>query len=128
MAIAIVAANVRPINPMPGDVINDVAANATITAGALVYHNGTGWALAALSSAAGRAHGVALNGGGSGTKIDVLVRGRVTGWTGLTAGTAIWTAAAGAVAQATATNAARCGFAINTTDIMFECGVTAALE
>jgi hypothetical protein len=127
--MAVTAANVRPINPFPGDVINDVGVAATITAGMLVYEAAGGWTPCALSAAGGRAYGIALNGSAVvGTKIDVLTRGRVTGFTGLTVGAAIWTAAAGGHAQATAVNAAKCGFAISATDIMFVGGVTAPLE
>lgn len=120
MAIAIVAANVRPINPDPSNVIGDVAANAALTAGDLVYHDGTGWAVAVLTSdVTGQAQGVALAAAASGAKVPVLVFGRLTGWTGLTAGTAIYSSADGALAQASAAHAARVGFAISTTDIFF---------
>lgn len=119
MTIAVVAANVRPINPFSGDVVGDVAANATLTAGDLVYHDGTGWAVGALTSATtGRVTGVVLVGGASTAKVPVLTRGRLTGWTGLTAGARLFSGADGAVA-ASATNASECGWAISTTDWFF---------
>jgi hypothetical protein len=119
MAIEVVAANVRPINPFPGDVVGDVAANATLTAGDLVYHDGTGWAVGALTNdTTGRVTGVVLVGGASGAYVPVLCRGRVTGWTGLTAGMRIYSGADGAIAT-TASNCSECGFAISTTDIYF---------
>jgi hypothetical protein len=126
MAIGLVAANVRPINPFPGDIINDQVAGVTITAGDLVYLASTGWLVCALSAAGGRADGIALNGAAAGAKFDVLTRGRVTGFTGMTVGTAIWTAADGAAAQATATNASRAGKAISATDIFFVGSMTAS--
>lgn len=121
MAIARVKASVRPINPDPGAVVNDVALNATVEAGQLVYHNGTGWAVAVLTSATtGAAAGVCLKDGVSGDKVDILVHGRVTGWTGLTAGGVLYSAAAGEVTHTTnAQNSGRVGFAINTTDFYF---------
>lgn len=119
MTIAVVAANVRPINPFPGDVVNDVAANATLTAGDLAYHDGTGWAVGALTNATtGRVVVIILVGGASGEKVPALARGRVTGWTGLTAGARLFSGADGAVA-ASASNASECGFAISTTDLYF---------
>lgn len=120
MAIAVTAANVRPINPDPEHIINDVALHATVTAGQLVYHDGTGWAVAALTSATtGRAQGVALTGGASGDKVDVLTSGRLTGWTGLTAGGILYSAAAGAVSHTGASTSSCVGFAISTTDWLF---------
>jgi hypothetical protein len=119
MTIAVVAANVRPINPFPGCVIGDVAANATITAGDLLYHDGTGWAVGAVTNATtGRVVAVALVGGASGEKISVLCRGRLTGWTGLTAGARLFSGADGVIA-ASASNASEVGFAISTTDWYF---------
>lgn len=122
MTLARTAANVRPINPFPGDVVNDVAFNGTITAGQVVYHNGTGWQAAVLESGCdGKVMGIALQGGSSGnTGKDVLLHGRVTGWTGLADGTAIYTAAAGEVDdQAHPQYAVLIGYSVSDTDIFF---------
>lgn len=121
MPIARVKASVRPINPSADDVINDVALHATVEAGQLVYHDGTGWALSVLTNATtGAAVGVCLKDGASGDKVDVLVHGRVTGWTGLTAGGQVYSAAAGEIVHTTnAQFSGRVGFAINTTDWYF---------
>ena len=124
MTIACTAANVRPINPLPNDVIGDVAANATITAGQLVYHDGTGWAVAVLTNGTtGFAVGVALVGGSSGDYLPVLTRGRVTGFSGLTNGARLYSAASGLVGVAHPQYSYDVGFAIGTTDLFF-CGVS----
>jgi hypothetical protein len=105
---------------MPNDVVGDVALHATITAGQLVYHDGTGWAVAVLTNATTScAVGVALVGGSSGEYIPVLTRGRLTGWTGLTAGGRLYSAAAGVVDSAHPQYAFDVGFAISTTDWFF---------
>ena len=119
MTIAVVAANVRSDHHNPSDVVNDVLANATITAGDLLYDDGTGWAVGALTNATtGRVVAVALAGAASGAEIPVLTRGRLTGWTGLTAGARLFSGADGVVATS-ASNASECGWAISTTDWFF---------
>lgn len=121
MSIAVTAANVRPINPFPGMVDNTVPLNATVTAGQLVYHDGTGWAVSVLTNATtGRAQGVALKGGASGDYVDVLVGPcKLTGWSGLTAGGIISSAAAGAVSHTAAQYSSAVGFALSTTEWYF---------
>lgn len=131
MAIVRTAGNVRPVNYWPGDVVNDVPFHATITAGQVVYHDGTGWAVAIVSdgSCEGKLLGVALAGGASGdTSQDVILRGRLTGWTGFADGTQLYTAAAGEVNdQASPANSIPCGYSINDTDWYF-CGAMRAAE
>jgi hypothetical protein len=120
MAIVCTAANVRPVNPNPGDVVRGVL-NGTVTAGQLVYHNGTGWVENALSSAAnGAGIAVALEGGASGATVDLLMRGQLTGWTGLDDGKVLYTAASGAVDdQAHPQYAVAIGFSLSDTNWYF---------
>lgn len=122
MAIARTAANVRPINCPPHTIVNDVPLNATVEAGELVYHDGTGWALAALTNATtGAAQGVCLKSGAAGARVDVLTGpGRVTGWTGLTPGGKLYSAASGEVSHTTSAQYSGCvGWAISETDWFF---------
>jgi hypothetical protein len=116
MAIVCTAANVRPI----GKYIScRVVSNATITAGQVVYHNGTGLTQAD-GDAAGTANcmGIALQGGSSGDYLDVLIQGRVTGWAGLTAGKIEYVSdEAGEVVETHGTATFGVGWAVSTSDI-----------
>jgi hypothetical protein len=128
MAIVRTAANVRPVNPWPGDVVADVALHATITAGEVVYHDGTGWAQGALAEGAeGKLLGVALEGGASGEYKSVLLRGRLTGWTGFGDGTQLYTAASGEVSDSASPQySIPVGYSINDTDWYFVGAMRAA--
>ena len=116
MTIAITANNVRPI----GDYISvKIVSNATLTAGDVVYHNGTGLAVADddASTASANCIGVVLQDAASGKYADVLTIGRVTGWTGLTAGMICYVVDDGKVASSAGSKNFAVGHAISTTDI-----------
>ena len=125
MTIAVTADNVRPI----GDYISvKLLSNATITAGDVVYHNGTGLAVADddASTASANAIGVALQDGASGAYVDVLTIGRVTGWTGLTAGMICYVIDDGKVSASNGTKTFAIGHALSTTDIYVHPNATVA--
>ena len=116
MTIAVTADNVLPI----GDFLTvRVISNDTITAGDVVYHNGTGLAVADddTSTASANCIGVALKDAATGIYTDVLTCGRVTGWTGLTAGMICYVSDAGVVAASAGTKNFAVGWALSTTDI-----------
>jgi hypothetical protein len=117
MTIAVTAANVRPI----GDYISvRVVSNGTLTAGMVVYHNGTGLAAADddASTASANCIGILLQDAASGVYGDVLTIGRVTGWTGLTAGTIAYVSDTGVVAASAGTKNFAVGHMLSTTDIL----------
>ena len=125
MSIAVTADNVRPI----GDYISvKIVANATITAGDVVYHDATGINVADDdgSTATANCLGIALQDASSGGYIDVLCQGRVTGWTGLTAGGICYVSDAGVVAHSAGTKTFAVGWAISTTDIYVNPNATVA--
>ena len=130
MSIVRTKANVRPIDPRSCFIVNDVAYHATIEAGQVVYHDGTGWAVAIVSngSCEGKLLGVALHDGASGnTGKDVLIFGRLTGWTGLADGTQLYTAAAGEINdQASPANSIPIGYSVSDTDWFFMGALRAA--
>jgi len=80
--IAVTAAQVAALFPDRAEITTLIAA-ATITAGQAVYQNTDGKAAVADANASGaqQFRGIALNGGGAGQAIDVLIRGHVAGFT-----------------------------------------------
>jgi len=125
MSIAVVAANVRPIGNYTSV---RIVSNGTLTAGAVVYHDGTGLALADddTSTATANCIGVMLQDASSGVYGDVLTQGRVTGWTGLTAGAICYVSDQGVVAASAGTKTFAVGWAISTTDIYVNPNATVA--
>ncbi len=125
MAIACVAANIRPLGKY---IAHKVLSNATLTAGQPVYHNGTGLALAdGAAYTTCNLWGVVLKGGSSGDYLDVCFQGRVTGWTGLTAGKIEYVAdTTGLPVETAGTKAFAIGWAVSTTDIYVNPNTTVA--
>lgn len=116
MSIVCTAANVRPI----GDYIAvRVVSNATLTAGMVVYHDGTGLNKADDDSSTATANciGILLQDASSGVYGDVLTIGRVTGWAGLTAGSICYVSDDGVVAHSAGSKNFAVGHALSTSDI-----------
>ena len=117
MAITLTAADVRP----RGHYMSvRLIANATITAGDLAYHDGTGVNVGDddASTATANVIGVALNGAASGEYVDVCTHGGpITGWAGLTAGGICYVSDAGVLAHSAGTKTFAVGFAVSTSEI-----------
>lgn len=82
-AIALTAALIKVVFPEKAKIFDMIAA-VTITAGQAVYQNSAGKAALAdcnAGSGAEQVRGIALNGGGAGQAISVLVEGHVAGYT-----------------------------------------------
>ena len=125
MAIEIVADNVRPIGK---HYCVRVVSNDTLTAGDVVYHDGTG-IVVGNGGAASTANvwGVVLQDASAGQYVDVLVNGRVTGWTGLTAGALCYISDTdGVLAHSAGSATFGIGWAVSTTDIYVNPNATVA--
>ena len=125
MPIAVTADNVRPIGRYMSF---RSTSNDDLTAGDVVYHDGTG-IVVANGGAAGTANlmGVVLKDSSSGDAIDVLVQGRVTGWTGLTAGAICYISDTdGVLAHSAGSATFGVGWAVSTTDIYVNPNATVA--
>lgn len=93
-------------------------ANATLTAGDIVYHDGTGINVADEGTTdPANCIGMAMQDASSGDAVDVLVLGEVTGFSGLTAGTIAYVGSSGAVAASAGTKNFAVGFMLTTTNI-----------
>jgi len=127
MAIAVVADNVRIVSPDDFSRIR-VVSNATITAGDVVFHDGTGLEVADddASTESANCIGVALQGGSSGDMLDVITQGELTGWTGLTAGAICYVVDDGKVAHTAGTKTFAVGWAVSTTNIYVNPNATVA--
>jgi hypothetical protein len=125
MTIAIVADNVRPVSKY---VSVSLIANATITAGDLVYHDGTGVNVCDddASTATANCIGIAMQGASSGSYVDVCVLGEMTGWTGLTAGSICYVIDAGVLAHSAGTKTFAVGWATSTTNVFVNPNATVA--
>ena len=117
MTIAVTADNVRVVDKNYMSV--RLVSNGTLTAGDVVYHDGTGMAKADddTSTATANCIGVLLKDAASGTTQDVITCGRITGWTGLTAGMICYVSDQGVVAASAGTKNFAVGWALSTTDI-----------
>lgn len=133
MAISFTATDIRPL---PDARIENPVVSGTVYVGNAVYNNG-GSASQANAGATATAYGYGIviacpNGGTvatTGDRVDVVVHGRVTGFTGLTAGTpAIYTDnTAGALVQGTGgTVAHKIGVARDATTIYVQPAITQA--
>jgi hypothetical protein len=125
MPIAVVADNVRPIGRY---LTHRGLSNDTLTAGDVVYHNATGIAVANGGAAAtANLWGVVLQDAASGKYCDILVQGRVTGWTGLTAGALCYISDTdGVLAHSAGSATFGVGWAVSTTDIYVNPNATVA--
>lgn len=116
MAITVTADDVRPV----GKYFSFRAlSNDTLTAGDVVYHDGTGIVVANGGAAAtANCMGVAMQDAASGAYLDVLVEGRVTGWAGLTAGALVYISDTDGVVDTThGTATFGVGWCVSTSDI-----------
>lgn len=133
MAISFTAADIRPL---PNATIERFTVSGTVYQGWAVYNNG-GSATGSNAGATATAYGIGVvvscpNGGTiavTGDAVDVVTRGNVTGFSGLTAGTpAIYTDnSAGLLVQGTGgTVAHKIGVARNATTIHIQPAITQA--
>jgi hypothetical protein len=118
--IALTAAKIGLVFPDKAEV-TDMIATEAITAGQAVYQLTTGKCGVADANAAGKQQfrGIALNGGGAGQAISVLIRGHVYGFTisGLNADAIAYLSdTAGALADAAGTMTVICGRVTSLTD------------
>lgn len=118
--ISVTAAQVGLVNPLHAEVYTFVAAE-TITAGQVVFLDSNGKAELADANAAGeqQARGVALNGGGAGSAIDVLKEGLVYGFdlSGMDYDAIVYLSdTVGALADANGTMTVVCGRVIPASD------------
>lgn len=118
--IALTAARVEPIDPMFAEIYS-LKAEEAITQGQVVYMTSTGTVGVADANAAGKqqAKGVALSGVAAGQMVDVLVRGRVAGFTvsGVNCAAILYLSdTAGAMADAAGTMTVPCGVVMAMTD------------
>lgn len=118
MTIAVTADDVRIVSKVWFSFRG--TANATLTAGDVVYHDGTGFGVADDDASVATANcvGMAMQDASSGDEIDVLVLGEVTGWTGLTAGNIAYVVDDGKVAASAGTKNFAVGFMLTTTNIL----------
>lgn len=116
--ITVTAAQVAAIFPTKAEIYSFVAAEA-ITAGQAVYFTSAGKVGVADANASGKqqVRGIALNGAGAGTAVDVLKCGHVAGFTlGTINSLAYLSDTAGALADAAGTVSAAVGRVVTLSD------------